>query len=78
MEKGNRRKPRASDIKDCGAIEQDADLIMLIHKASDESSKRTIIIDKNRNGEPTELDCDFVGENCLFVPENSNSNLCSH
>lgn len=75
MERGNRRKPRASDIKDCGAIEQDADLIMLIHKASDESSKRTIIIDKNRNGEPTELDCDFVGENCLFVPENSNNKV---
>ena len=75
MEKGNRRKPRASDIKDSGSIEQDADLIMLIHKTSEEGTKRTIIIDKNRNGEPAELDCDFVGENCLFVPENSDNKI---
>lgn len=69
MEKGKGgeiRPPRISDIKDSGSAEQDADLVLLIHKPQENAEKRQIIIAKNRNGQPDTLDCEFKGENFLF------------
>ena len=47
--------PRLSDLRDSGAIEQDADVVMLLHKALDEVSEYEampldVIIAKNRFG----------------------------
>lgn len=44
------RKPRLSDLRDSGAIEQDADLVMFVHRYPAESSDVTFIIAKQRNG----------------------------
>ncbi|OHD10868.1 MAG: replicative DNA helicase [Spirochaetes bacterium GWD1_27_9] len=64
--RGEESRPRLSDLKDSGSIEQDADLILFIHKVetkgqeSPEANKdiqsevREIIIGKNRNG-PTDI-----------------------
>lgn len=38
FDKEPNRKPRLSDIKDCGNIEQDADLIVMLHEVPDYSS----------------------------------------
>ncbi len=49
-------KPRLSDLRDSGSIEQDADLVMFIHredkvnKASDRPNIAEILIEKHRNG----------------------------
>lgn len=51
--------PRASDLRESGAIEQDADVIILLHRASDAEVKKNpelagkmmVLIEKNRNGE---------------------------
>ncbi|HOV13198.1 MAG TPA: replicative DNA helicase [Spirochaetota bacterium] len=60
--RGDDSKPRLSDLKDSGSIEQDADVIIFIHKEqqkeeiqqmSRDVENREIIIGKNRNG-PTD------------------------
>jgi replicative DNA helicase len=49
-------KPRLSDLRDSGAIEQDADVVMFIHredkynKDSDKPNIAEILIEKHRNG----------------------------
>lgn len=48
------RKPRMSDIRESGAVEQDADLIVLIHredKDGEPADEAELLIEKNRNGE---------------------------
>lgn len=61
IEKGAKpRRPTISDIKDCGAIEQDADKIILLYSPVEESDNESIrkpdiasvdvIVGKNRNG----------------------------
>ena len=63
-------KPKLSDLRDSGAIEQDADVVFLLRRPSRNSSdpeandERLAIIDvaKNRNGETGEVRCDFIRE----------------
>jgi replicative DNA helicase len=58
MEKERKRKPRPSDLRESGAIEQDADLIGLLYKADSEDDDNieapvlsvNLLIGKNRNG----------------------------
>ena len=49
------KKPQLSDLRESGSIEQDADIVMFIHRddANEEDAKRNttdIIVAKNRNG----------------------------
>ena len=48
-------KPRLSDLRDSGSIEQDADVVMFIHREKDEDTNEKksiteILIEKHRNG----------------------------
>ena len=50
---GNR--PRKSDLKECGNLEEDADVVLLLHRPeyydpNDSPGQAVIIVDKNRNG----------------------------
>lgn len=73
-------KPMLSDLRESGSIEQDADVVALIHreayyKRDDETLKRkaTLIIAKQRNGPVGDIDLAFFGEFALFTnpaPEN--------
>lgn len=77
-EKG-KRKPQLSDLRDSGAIEQDADIVMFIHRAdrvandkNDEvlpqsRAEADIIIAKNRQGECSTFKLLFKGEESKFV-----------
>lgn len=51
---GKQRRPRMSDLREAGNIEQDADVILFPHRTVAASSKGpvevTIIVEKNRNG----------------------------
>lgn len=52
-------KPRLSDLRDSGSIEQDADVVMFIHRETDQDlggrkEEAEILIEKHRNG-PTGL-----------------------
>jgi len=68
-------KPRLSDLRDSGSIEQDADVVMFIHSEDqkDENGQRPamiqkeIIIAKHRNGPVGELKFNFDGNKTTFV-----------
>lgn len=53
MERGAEgREPRLSDLRESGAIEQDADIVMMLHKprTSLDATERELILAKHRNG----------------------------
>ena len=82
-------KPKLSDLRDSGAIEQDADVVFLLRrpsrseKSKDAQDLTLAIIDvaKNRNGETGEVKVDFIRELTRFrdrppeakIPENMQS-----
>ena len=43
-------KPRLSDLRESGAIEQDADVVLLIHRTDDRPDLAELIVAKNRSG----------------------------
>lgn len=64
-------QPRLSDLRDSGAIEQDADLVMLLwrpngqdHGAAEEQVKLSLA--KHRNGPTGELDLKFIKATTSF------------
>ena len=65
-------RPRMSDLRDSGSIEQDADIIMMIHredKYKDESERTNIaeiLIEKHRNGETGKVDLFFNDKKATF------------
>ncbi|MDR0645583.1 MAG: replicative DNA helicase [Elusimicrobiota bacterium] len=75
-------RPQLSDLRESGSIEQDADLVALIHregyyKRDDESlkNKANLIIAKQRNGPVGTIDLNWIPEYTLFTnpaPENIN------
>jgi len=66
-------KPRLSDLRDSGSIEQDADVVMFIHrddKGKDESEKTNIaeiLIEKHRNGPIGKVDLYFDEKTTTFL-----------
>lgn len=63
-------KPRLSDLRESGAIEQDADTVMLMHRQNDDASAATVPIDlivaKQRNGPIGEVTLVYVRSHMRF------------
>ena len=54
--------PRLSDIRESGAIEQDADCVLLLRREGEDPRERLIIdVAKNRHGETWEVELDWQG-----------------
>ena len=81
-------KPKLSDLRDSGAIEQDADVVFLLRRPSrtagadgaDDKMLAIVDIAKNRNGETGEVKMNFIREYVRFVdrpPEGSAENFQS-
>jgi replicative DNA helicase len=71
-------KPRLSDLRDSGSIEQDADVVMFIHredKNNDDSPRKNIaeiLIEKHRNGPTGSIELVFdEGRVCFTTMEKS-------
>ncbi|MDE5618406.1 MAG: replicative DNA helicase, partial [Clostridia bacterium] len=66
------KTPRLSDLRESGAIEQDADVVMFIHRSDDslETSTKNVelIIAKHRNGPTDILNFIFDGDKMSFTP----------
>ncbi len=66
-------KPRLSDLRDSGSIEQDADVVMFIHredKFKEESEKTNIaeiLIEKHRNGPTGKIELFFDEKTTTFL-----------
>lgn len=68
-----RGRPRLSDLRDSGAIEQDADVVMFIHREDkmNEDSEKTnvaeILIEKHRNGAIGKIELYFDEKRATFI-----------
>jgi replicative DNA helicase len=77
---GTNKRPQLSDLRESGAIEQDADLVLFIHRpeyyglSEDEQGNSTrgvadIIIAKHRNGAIDDVRLHFISDQAKFVDE---------
>ncbi len=72
---GGSGKPQLSDLRESGSIEQDADMVIFIHRpdyvglgeSPDGKETTQIIIAKHRNGEVCDIDMLFKSEQVKFV-----------
>jgi len=68
-------KPQLSDLRESGSIEQDADMVLFIHRPdyvglsenAEDRDKTQIIIAKHRNGAIAEIDMVFKSDQVRFV-----------
>jgi replicative DNA helicase len=72
-QRGGERKPILSDLRDSGAIEQDADVVIFIHRAEyydkEDETKRglaEIMLSKHRNGPTGDIMLRFSREFTRF------------
>ncbi|NDF16129.1 hypothetical protein EB061_12560, partial [bacterium] len=67
------KRPMLSDLRESGAIEQDADLVCFIYRddyynsESEEKGVAEIILAKNRHGEPGTVKLAWLGQYTLFA-----------
>ncbi len=65
-------KPRLSDLRDSGSIEQDADIVMFIHREADQDQggrkeEAEILIEKHRNGPTGSVKLFFDSKKTTFM-----------
>ena len=71
-ESRNDRKPMMSDLRESGSLEQDADIIMLLHRPEyysegERPGEADIIVAKHRNGSTATIKVLFQGHMARFV-----------
>ena len=74
VEERTESNPQLSDLRDSGAIEQDADVVMFVHRPiqakpdlGDEwKNYSKVVIAKNRNGACGALHLHYIGEQTKF------------
>jgi replicative DNA helicase len=78
-QKGEIKRPTLANLRESGAIEQDADIVCFIHRPNEEDrSKVELIIAKNRAGEQGVINLAWFGQFTLFAnyaPESANAKL---
>lgn len=68
VESRGTKKPQLADLRESGAIEQDADVVMFIYKEDAENHPEQVKLDiqKHRNGPTGEIDLIFRGDRLKF------------
>lgn len=78
VESRNDRRPQLSDLRESGSIEQDADIVVFLHRdayynkemAEEERNKAEAIVAKNRNGATGIANLRFIDYCAKFVDDN--------
>ena len=73
-QRGGDHRPQLSDLRESGAIEQDADVVMFVYREElynrdipdEEKGKAEIIVGKQRNGPIGKIDLSFVRDFARF------------
>ena len=60
------RAPRLSDLRESGSLEQDADVVGLLHRPSNDEHTQ-LVIAKQRNGRTGAIDMEFIPNETRFV-----------
>ncbi|HEX9711359.1 MAG TPA: replicative DNA helicase [Actinomycetota bacterium] len=69
---GKPRRPRLADLRESGALEQDADVVMFVYREdyydreSEKKGEAEIIVEKHRNGPTGSVDLAFLGQYTKF------------
>lgn len=80
--RGSDRRPQLADLRESGAIEQDADLVAFIYRdevynpETEDPGVAELIVAKHRNGETGTIRLVFLGQNtkfCNYAPESRGS-----
>ena len=72
LEQRENKRPRLSDLRESGGLEQDADIVLFIYRhevydpESDEKGEAEIIVAKQRNGPIGKVAATFQGQYCKF------------
>ena len=72
VESRDNKRPKLADLRESGAIEQDADIVLIIYRdevyneESEEQGKAEIIVGKNRHGAIGKIDLKFYSEFTAF------------
>lgn len=76
-------QPQLSDLRESGSIEQDADMVIFIHRPDyiglseniEDKEKTQIIIAKHRNGETADIPMRFKSEQIKFMEEDESLDI---
>lgn len=73
VEHRGEKRPQLADLRESGAIEQDADVVMFLYRADDDEGwdkqqAMKLLIAKHRNGPLGEIDLLFRGDRIRFYP----------
>lgn len=70
------RRPAVSDLRDSGEIEQNADMVILLHREKDTDTQTVAIVGKNRHGKTGDIDFVWHPEYTRFLePPMKNVNM---
>lgn len=63
----DKRRPTMADLRESGAIEQDADVILLLHREEGDRQRPVVLVEKQRNGRaPDEVPLGWIAEAARF------------
>ena len=64
--------PTLANLRESGAIEQDADVVMFLHRAKREDPDTELIVAKQRNGPVSTINLEFISECTRFISKSRN------
>lgn len=65
-----RAEPRLSNLRESGAIEQDADMVLFLHRDEQDAGKAHLIVAKHRYGETGRFELQWIAEETRFDESN--------
>jgi replicative DNA helicase len=67
VEQRGSKRPQLADLRESGAIEQDADVVMFLYRDDEDEELIKLDIQKHRNGPTGEIDLKFIRERQKFA-----------